>query len=93
VSGAALLDARGCLTPAGLAALAASPPGRGPAEAAAHLARCARCQERALEQAAGRDGQTPRVRKAPPPLWRTGAVIVALLGMIAMIVWTLSRAR
>jgi hypothetical protein len=53
-----LLDARGCLTDEGLSAVAGAAPGRAPAEAAAHLSACARCQERLLfrERAPRQDG-------------------------------------
>ena len=43
-----LFDGRGCLTPAGLAALQGAPAGRAPAEVAAHVTGCARCQKRLL---------------------------------------------
>jgi hypothetical protein len=77
----ALLDARGCLTEAGLVALDKAPPGQGPAEAAAHLASCARCQRRFLArggQDIGAISATPRTAVAPP-LWRTVAVAIAVL--------------
>jgi hypothetical protein len=80
----ALLDGRGCLTEAGFAALDAAPPGRGPAEAAAHLAGCARCQRRFLARG-GKEvaGISPRPGKAvAPPLWRTIAVLFAVLVLV-----------
>ena len=43
-----LFDARGCLTAAGLAALERAAPGAAPAEVAAHVGGCARCQQRLL---------------------------------------------
>jgi len=93
VSGAPLLDIRGCLTEAGLDALAASPPGRGPAEVVAHLGRCGRCQERTLARAAGRPGDAPRTRKEPPPLWRTVLVIAAVLLMVLTAMLMLRKLR
>jgi hypothetical protein len=77
----ALLDARGCLTDAGFAALDAAPPGLGPAELAAHLAGCGRCQRRYLARG-GEKGAG--IRAVPgtatrPPLWRTVAVALAAL--------------
>ncbi|HEU5323372.1 MAG TPA: hypothetical protein VFX28_21365 [Methylomirabilota bacterium] len=57
-----LLDARGCLTEQGLAALARAPAGQAPPEVAAHLASCPRCQDRLLgaERAAGERGAPAR---------------------------------
>ena len=80
------LDTRGCLTAAGFTALDAAPPGRGPAEAAAHLAACARCQRRFLARGGdeiARISATPRNAVAPP-LWRTVVVVFALLILVAM---------
>jgi hypothetical protein len=77
----AMLDARGCLTEAGFQAVEKAPPGKGPAEAAAHLGGCARCQRRLLARG-GRDSAaiSPVARVAvAPPLWRTIAVVVAVI--------------
>jgi hypothetical protein len=84
-----LLDARGCLTEAGLSALDTAAPGQGPPEAAAHLAGCARCQRRFLArggQEVGGISATPR-HVVAPPLWRTIVVVVAVivLALTAMI--------
>ncbi len=82
----ALVDGRGCLTEAGIAALAAAPPGQGPPEAASHLAGCARCQRRFLARGgleAGGIRAVPTQAKAPP-LWRTGVVVLAALALAAM---------
>ena len=79
-----LLDGRGCLTVAGFTALDAAPPGRGPAEAAAHLATCARCQRRFLARG-GKEvaGISARPGKAvAPPLWRTIAVLFVVLVLL-----------
>ena len=82
----ALLDGRGCLTEAGFVALEAAPPGRGPAEAAAHVAGCSRCQRRFLARG-GKEiagiSATPR-KAVAPPLWRTVAVVFALLVLVAL---------
>ena len=77
----ALLDARGCLTDDGFAALQASPPGLGPPDAAAHLAACARCQRRFLARG---DVEKGAIRAVPgkveaPPLWRTLVVVAAVI--------------
>ena len=84
-----MLDARGCLTEAGLVALDGAPPGQGPPEAAAHLASCARCQRRFLARGGVDQGAiraTP-TKAVAPPLWRTGVVVLAvlLLVVVAMI--------
>lgn len=81
-----LLDGRGCLTEAGLAALAKAPPGRGPADAAAHLGSCARCQRRFLAAGgpeAGAIRATP-THAVAPPLWRTGLVVLVVLAAVAL---------
>jgi len=82
----ALLDGRGCLTEAGFVALEAAPPGRGPAEAAAHMAGCSRCQRRFLARGGTEVGGISAVptRKVAPPLWRTVAVVFGLLVMAVM---------
>jgi hypothetical protein len=46
-----LLDARGCLSNTGFAALRSSLPGQAPLEVAQHLAGCPRCQARLLASA------------------------------------------
>jgi hypothetical protein len=84
----ALVDARGCLTDAGIASLRAAEPGRARPELSSHLASCARCQERILAM------DSPGHRKPgppakPPALGRTlflmalvlGAVLIALASM------------
>lgn len=82
----ALLDGRGCLTEAGYVALDAAPPGRGPAEAAAHLAACSRCQRRFLARG-GKEiagiSATPR-KAVAPPLWRTVVLVFAILALVAV---------
>jgi hypothetical protein len=84
-----LLDASGCLSPAGIAAVGAAAPGRIPAEVAAHLASCARCQERVLT------GGLPRAaRKAtpsPPSLKRAFLLVGLIVLSILAFLWTLRR--
>ena len=75
-------DARGCLTPPGLAAIRRAPPGAAPAELAGHLAVCGRCQDRllAVERTEG-----PRRNRPPSPM--RAAVIglaILLLGVLAL---------
>jgi hypothetical protein len=78
---AALFDAQGCLSPQGFAQISAAPPGQVPAELAAHLAGCMRCQRRLLAMAMPSSGPTRRER---PPLWRTGVVVVVCLLLVMM---------
>ena len=91
----ALVDERGCLTPAGTAAVRQAPPGGVPADLARHLAECARCQARLLSgdldgarPGQGR-GRTGRGREASGRLWRAVvfmvAVLVLALGALAWI--------
>jgi hypothetical protein len=73
-----LLDARGCLTEAGLRALAAAAPGAAPPELASHVALCARCQDRMLAAARG-----PAAAAKPPSasrLWM--GIFVAVAGLL-----------
>jgi len=75
-----LVDARGCLTLAGLAALSRAPVGRAPADLAAHLAACPRCQERMLAGGgAARPGPAPRARRKPRLWLGLALAFVALL--------------
>lgn len=88
----ALLDARGCLTAAGFAAVAAAPVGKVPVELASHLATCSRCQQRLL---AGGVERSPRPRRAPPSLARmflvVGLVVLAILGFLLSLRWLAAR--
>lgn len=81
---ASLFDAKGCLTPEGIAALAGAPVGQTPPDLAAHLASCVRCQERLLASGEGRADR--RERKEPPPRWRVwvvvGTVVLLLLSIL-----------
>lgn len=84
----ALLDGRGCLTPAGFAVLSRAPVGRAPADLAAHLASCSRCQERLL--AGGTSAGRPSLASSPPRpprLWLGLALAFAalLLAVAALI--------
>ena len=79
-----LLDARGCLTDPGFAALDAAPPGLGPPELAAHLVACSRCQRRYLARGGEQGGG---IRAVPgtatrPPLWR--ALLIAAAGLVLL---------
>jgi hypothetical protein len=83
---AALRDMKGCLTPAGLQAFRAAPPGRAPVELAQHVAGCARCQDRVLAADEGTLG--PGQRKSPPPLWRVFALFFAgLVLALVLFLW------
>ena len=86
------LDSQGHLTAGGLAAIASAPVGKGPADLAAHLASCPRCQERML---AGATGAAPgrRERREPPPAWRIWAVLGAALLLLLSILVTIRSLR
>jgi len=79
----ALLDARGCLTPAGVAALERGAVGEAPAELARHVATCDRCQARLLAAATGRAAGVPARPQGPVRLWRPVVFIVTAL-MLAL---------
>jgi len=84
---APLRDFKGCLTAEGFRALAQAPPGQAPAELAAHLTGCARCQDRLLAGATTTGAPPPpRERRLPPPPWRLWVVVVAavLLALSAL---------
>ena len=91
---AALVDIRGCLTEAGFRALERAAVGKAPAELAAHLAACPRCQDRMLS---GRraPGEAPHAeRRTPPPPWRLWLMVgfmILLLVMFAVTLQWLSR--
>jgi len=83
-----LFDRQGCLTPAGLAAFQGSIPGRAPADVAAHVAGCARCQKRLL---AGSRGPAPvasarRSSSGSRLVWMIVLVIGGLLVLLAGLV-------
>lgn len=78
------LDARGCLTEAGFAAVSAAAVGRVPGELAAHLATCGRCQQRLL---GGGVKRPPVAKRKVPSLGRMlallAAAVLAILGLLA----------
>jgi hypothetical protein len=94
---AELVDARGCLTDAGFAALQAAPPGEAPAELAAHLAACARCQDRVLLAGAGVEAAArarTSERRSDRRRWGALALVMAvLLIAIAGLMATLAFVR
>jgi hypothetical protein len=85
-----LVDARGCLTDAGFAALAATRPGEAPAELAAHLAGCARCQDRVLRVSAGTDAAGRARGEARSARRRWGALALVIGILLAAIVGLLA---
>jgi hypothetical protein len=87
----ALQDEKGCLTGAGFVALERAAVGRAPAELAAHLAACGRCQERMLARAEGLASPAQRERTAAPPVWRVWVVLAILIVMGALVVITAQR--
>lgn len=89
-----LVDARGCLTDAGFSALAAARPGEAPAELAAHLAGCARCQDRVLQTAAGVEAAGRRRKPVGSARRRWGALglvmgvlLLAIVGLLATLAY------
>jgi len=81
-----MLDARGCLTDAGLDTLSRAPVGKAPAELAAHLAACPKCQERMLLR-----GSPRGPKKTAPPAWRVWIVVGAALFLLISVLVTLRR--
>jgi hypothetical protein len=83
-----LLDARGCLTEAGLTALAGAAPGAAPPELAQHVASCARCQELWLRSARP---EPRRMRLTPDEAarrrWGMAAIVlgVLILALVALV--------
>lgn len=87
----ALLDAQGCLTEAGMSALLAAPPGRGPEALAAHLAACGRCQDRMLT--AGVPGpRTGAPRRSVAPSLGRMLLLVGLI-LVSMLLFFVSLRR
>jgi hypothetical protein len=84
-----LLDASGCLTEAGVAAVKSATPGRISPEVAAHLAACGRCQERILS------GGVPRPPRKPmpdfPSVGRAFLVLALILFAALFFFWTLRQ--
>jgi hypothetical protein len=80
-----------CLTDAEIALVQAAPPGNVPVNLAAHLASCARCQQRALF------GETPRrpgrkgVPRRPPSFRRTLFLALLVLAAMAAFFWSLAH--
>jgi hypothetical protein len=84
-----LLDASGHLSPAGIAAVSQAVPGQIPPEVAAHLASCARCQERVL---AGGERRGPRKERPAPPSIKRALILLGLIVVsILVFFWTLRQ--
>jgi len=90
----ALVDARGCLTDAGFAALASSRPGEAPAELAAHIAGCGRCQDRVLKAAGGVEaaGRSRSSARSERRRWVAlalvlGVLLLAIAGLLATLAY------
>jgi hypothetical protein len=91
-----LLDARGCLTAAGLAALERAAPGAAPAEVAAHVGGCARCQQRLLSSLRDPSSVAPASRRKSSGgrlVWVAVLAIGALFLLLAGLVVARSVAR
>jgi len=86
-----LFDAQGCLSAAGLAALQRAAPGRAPADLAAHVAGCNRCQQRLLSslREPGKPGRPGKPGAASTPrglVWVAVAAIAALFLLLGGLV-------
>ena len=79
-----LFDARGCLTPAGLAALRTAAPGRAPKDVAAHLAGCARCQQRLFDGLRGPGAAAP-ARRGSAGARLVWILVLAVFGLLALV--------
>ena len=84
-----LLDASGCLTEAGIAAVKGAVPGRIPPEVAAHLAACGRCQERVLSGGVARPPRKPMPDF--PSVGRAFLVLALILFAALFFFWTLRQ--
>ena len=75
------------MTAAGFAALSRAPVGRVPADLAAHLASCARCQDRMLAGGTSAARPSPASSRRKPRLWLGVALAFAalLLAVAALI--------
>jgi hypothetical protein len=85
---APLQDRGGCLTAAGLAVLRSAVAGQAPTALAAHLAGCARCQDRALAVDApraksGRAASRPVVPSLGRTLFLSALLLAAIVAMLA----------
>ena len=80
-----LFDARGCLTDAGLAALAGAAPGAAPPELARHVSSCARCQELWLKSASP-EPRAPRLTPAEASRRRWGMTAIVLFVLMFALV-------
>jgi hypothetical protein len=87
-----LVDGRGCLTEAGLAAVLAAAPGAAPQGLAAHVRECQRCQYRLLSGREPGGRGVPKRRELWQRLW--AVVVVAALAAASLVYlgWWLTRA-
>lgn len=87
-----LLDANGCLTDEGLAALGSAEAGAAPPELAQHVAACARCQARWLESTHAERKSRLSPEEAARRRWvLTSVVLGMILFALAALVFTLRR--
>ena len=90
---AGVIDARGCLTAAGLARLESAAPGQAPPELAAHLSGCASCQERLLRRER-QEGKPAAARPGRSAHWRNlTLMLIALLVALLLLSFTLASLR
>lgn len=79
-----MLDRNGCLTAAGLAALRGAAPGRAPKEVAAHVATCARCQQRLLSGLSSPAAATAAPKRGAPGARLLWLLVLVVFGLLAL---------
>jgi hypothetical protein len=84
---AGLFDGQGCLSAAGLAALQRAAPGRAPADLAAHVAGCNRCQQRLLSslRAPGQTAAASAPRRASSTSRLVWVAVVAIAALFLLL--------
>lgn len=81
-----LTNSAGCLTEAGLRAVAEAVPGSAPPELAAHLAACVRCQRRLL--GVDRKPLPASSTRRPPSAMRFALALLGVMLALAAVLWT-----
>ncbi len=84
----AYLDGSGCVNDTGLRVLSGALPGLAPSEITTHLAACARCQTRYLQQEAAREWPNQKKTPAIDPKRMRGLAIL-MLGALLLFLATL----
>jgi hypothetical protein len=85
------LDAQGCLTEAGVAAMQSAAPGTAPVALATHVAGCTRCQERLLALERRPSSGPPNPARQGVQQWSLAVMVGAMLLMTLAALWTMWR--